>query len=195
MNSSFSLQGVFHPYQIELKDDGMLIYSWADNDSCIQKAARFEVGDHVWCKCGGQWKSGRVVSHNCQQPDGVFRPYQIELKDGLLIYAWADDDACIQKADRFEIGTRVQCFVATGVDTGQWCKGSVVAHKYEDSPGVFYPYQVKLHDGRLIYSPTDDDKCIQQLVAHAPRVGSRLCPYPKPPRRLAPALGRVRDEE
>ena len=34
----------------------------------LQQAPRFEVGEQVRCKYGGQWAIGRVVAHNYEEP-------------------------------------------------------------------------------------------------------------------------------
>ena len=59
---------------------------------------------------------------------------------------------------RFEIGAHVSCKIRE-----RWQRGRVVAQHYEEPEGVFNPYQVKLHDGQLIYAPDDDDSCIRKL--------------------------------
>ena len=159
---------MFNPYQIKLQDDDKLIYAPADNEDIIQRASRFEVGDCVQCKCGEQWARGSVVGHNYEEPKGVFHPYKIQLQDDKrLVYAPADNDLVIKKLPRFEVGTRVQCHVAPQ----HWCKGKVVGHNYEETPGVLRPYTIRLQDGRLIYAPADDDACIQSVAL---AVGERV---------------------
>eukprot|EP00277_Geminigera_cryophila_P003346 CAMPEP_0179427386 /NCGR_PEP_ID=MMETSP0799-20121207/13352_1 /TAXON_ID=46947 /ORGANISM="Geminigera cryophila, Strain CCMP2564" /LENGTH=206 /DNA_ID=CAMNT_0021202417 /DNA_START=198 /DNA_END=819 /DNA_ORIENTATION=- len=54
---------------------------------------------------------------------------------------------------RFKVGTPVFCFVGHG----EWAKGRVVAHNYQQPAGVYNPYQVHLTDGSLIFAPMDDD--------------------------------------
>ncbi len=61
---------------------------------------------------------------------------------------------------RFAVGARVECRISD--DT--WVPGRVVALHYQEpgmGPTTFAPYQVELDDGRLIYAPEDDDKCIR----------------------------------
>ena len=36
--------------------------------NALQQAPRFEVGEQVRCKYGGQWAIGRVVAHNYEEP-------------------------------------------------------------------------------------------------------------------------------
>ena len=98
-------KGVFYPYQIRLETPEVLIYAPADEDDCIQKAVsfRFEIGALVECNLGDadgpDWETGHVVAYNFQQPKGVFNPYQIKLLNGALIYAPADEDTLIKKAE------------------------------------------------------------------------------------------------
>ena len=61
---------------------------------------RFPVGTRCECNCG-QWKSGTVVKHFYVQssfPEGMCVPYQVELDDGKKIFAPADVDCVIRKA-------------------------------------------------------------------------------------------------
>jgi hypothetical protein len=63
-----------------------------------------------------------------------------------------------KKPPRFEIGAEVLCMYHE-----QWVPGRVVAQHYEEPKGVFYPYQIKLHNDQMIYAPEDNDFCIQKL--------------------------------
>jgi thioredoxin reductase len=62
---------------------------------------------------------------------------------------------------RFDVGTRVEC--NTGREYG-WDKGTVVGlfHSEADWPaGEVVPYQVRLDDDTLIYTPVDADACVR----------------------------------
>merc|ERR1719263_1756413 len=66
------------------------------------KALRFGVGDPVMCKTGRGWEKGKVVALMHREeymPQGVVAPYQVKLDGGDLIYAPADEDELIRKAD------------------------------------------------------------------------------------------------
>lgn len=92
--------------QVKLLQNDQLIFAPTDDEECIKKAARFEVGAFVQCNVG-QWARGRVVAHKYVEPEsGLVHPYQIKLQDGRLIYASEDDDACIQTVT-FAVGERV----------------------------------------------------------------------------------------
>mmetsp|Transcript_25608 Transcript_25608/g.31065 ORF Transcript_25608/g.31065 Transcript_25608/m.31065 type:complete len:164 (-) Transcript_25608:660-1151(-) len=71
-----------------------------------KKSLRFAVGDKVKCYTGDGWENGEVVAlmyrEDCFDP-GVVVPYQIQLDNGLLIFAPADDDQCIRSAKRSQI--------------------------------------------------------------------------------------------
>uniref|UniRef100_A0A7S2CS79 CobW C-terminal domain-containing protein n=1 Tax=Haptolina brevifila TaxID=156173 RepID=A0A7S2CS79_9EUKA len=61
---------------------------------------RFDVGTRVECNCG-QWKAGTVVKQFYVQksfPEGMCVPYQVQLSDGKLIFAPADEDRVIRLA-------------------------------------------------------------------------------------------------
>eukprot|EP00967_Tisochrysis_lutea_P123370 scaffold205191_cov30-Tisochrysis_lutea.AAC.1 len=65
-----------------------------------------------------------------------------------------------RKLLRFPIGARVKCKVTQR----KWEDGIVVAHLYRDEympPGVVAPYQVKLENGDLIYTPEDSDDVVK----------------------------------
>jgi len=141
---------------------------------------RFEVGSDVYCKYQGCWTKGRVVAHHWKDPDEPksVHPYQIKLDNGRLIYAPVDDEKCINRVPRFDVGSYVQCLLNSrlapascvvkndedGIDCEEWATGRVVAHHYEEAGVPLRPYQVQLEDGRLIYAPTDDDAVIKKVV-------------------------------
>ena len=142
---------------------------------------RFEVGVHVYCKCKGGWPKGQVVAlwKNPKERKRVY-PYEIKLNDGRLIYAPVDDDRCINRVPRFDVGSYVQCLMCSMLvpassdvksdeddidgDREQWATGRVVAHHYEGNGLPLCPYQVQLQDGRLIYAPKDDDAIVKKAV-------------------------------
>ena len=66
---------------------------------------RWSVGDRVECwwrqskADEGCWVAGTVVSHwwrHAEWPEAQVAPYQVQLDDGRLIYAPADDDQLIR---------------------------------------------------------------------------------------------------
>jgi G3E family GTPase len=63
-------------------------------------ALRFAIGDQVECNTGGRWRKGEVV---CQMyleegmPPGLVAPYQVQLRDGELIYATVDEDEVVRR--------------------------------------------------------------------------------------------------
>ena len=64
---------------------------------------------------------------------------------------------------RFEIGTRVSCRIGPNPVTG-WAPGRVVALNYSEAnwpSGSYVPYQIWLHDGRMIFAPQDTDEVIR----------------------------------
>ena len=64
---------------------------------------------------------------------------------------------------RFNIGDRVLCRIGPDPVSG-WSKGRIIALHYREPsfpPGVTAPYQIWLHDGRLIYAPQDIDELIK----------------------------------
>mmetsp|Transcript_12206 Transcript_12206/g.26025 ORF Transcript_12206/g.26025 Transcript_12206/m.26025 type:complete len:424 (-) Transcript_12206:155-1426(-) len=66
------------------------------------QALRFKVGDKVEANAAdGGWKVGTIVELMYRSefmPPGFVAPYQIKLEDGTLIYAPADDNACVREA-------------------------------------------------------------------------------------------------
>lgn len=66
-----------------------------------------------------------------------------------------------KKPLRYAVGTRVEC------NTGHWMAGTVVGHWWRDpnwEQGRVVPYQIKLDQGPTIFAPTDDDRCIREVV-------------------------------
>lgn len=87
-----------YPYQVRLEGCGRLIYAPDDDDSCIHRVPRIAVGAFVECNLGeDNWVPGRVVAHSYEEPGHRQPyPYQMELLDGDLIYAPADDESFIR---------------------------------------------------------------------------------------------------
>ena len=70
------------------------------------ESLRFAVGDRVRCKTSAtQWKKGTVVKLHYREPrwpEGRTAPYQIELQNGVLIFAPQDDDRLVRADDGTE---------------------------------------------------------------------------------------------
>ena len=68
---------------------------------------RFAVGDRVRCKTSTtQWKRGTIINISHREPEwpaGRVAPYQIELQNGVRIFAPLDDDRIIQADDGEEL--------------------------------------------------------------------------------------------
>jgi len=65
------------------------------------ESLRFAVGDRVECNAQDGWQSGTISKlfyRNEGMPPGFVAPYQIELDDGVFIYAPMDDDRVIKAA-------------------------------------------------------------------------------------------------
>ena len=64
---------------------------------------------------------------------------------------------------RFELGARVECIVGAHPVKG-WAPGRVIKQHYSEPswpPNMVAPYQIALHDGRLIFAPQDIDEVIR----------------------------------
>lgn len=74
----------------------------AENKAKRVKNLRFPLGARVECNTGKDgWLPGEIVDHFYRDPSfppGETAPYQIQLDDGALIYAPADDDRLIRAA-------------------------------------------------------------------------------------------------
>lgn len=71
---------------------------------------------------------------------------------------------------RFYIGARVECRVGPHPVKG-WAQGRVIKLHYSEPswpPNMVAPYQVALHDGRLIFAPQDTDQVIRLRPPAAP---------------------------
>ncbi len=71
---------------------------------------------------------------------------------------------------RFDVGARVECRVGPHPVKG-WAQGRVIKLHYSEPswpPNMVAPYQVALHDGRLIFAPQDIDQVIRLRPPAAP---------------------------
>ena len=82
---------------------------------------------------------------------------------------------------RFGVYERVECRIAADPVKG-WAPGRIVALNYSQAgwpPGAMVPYQIWLHDGRLIFAPKDDDQvCFPFFVSVLPQSNSDQCTLP-----------------
>jgi len=68
---------------------------------------------------------------------------------------------------RFKVGDRVEC------NCGTWAQGTIVKLFYAQKSfpeGKVAPYQIRLDDGRLIYSPMDEDRVIRKIEGSVPEM-------------------------
>ena len=92
------------------EDDESAPYNWwrsiedkfppFEDDCCTWKGWRFPVGSKVECYTG-EWSPGTVVAHDYRDADwpaNETAPYQIQMENGGLIFAPADEDECIRRA-------------------------------------------------------------------------------------------------
>jgi len=71
---------------------------------------------------------------------------------------------------RFDIGERVECRVGPHPVKG-WAPGRIIKLHYSEPswpPNMIAPYQISLHDGRLIFAPQDNDQVIRLRPPAAP---------------------------
>jgi len=71
---------------------------------------------------------------------------------------------------RFKVGERVECRVGPHPVKG-WAPGRVIKLHYTEPswpPNMVAPYQIALHDGRLIFAPQDTDQVIRLRPPPAP---------------------------
>ena len=186
------------PYQVRL-DNGDHVFAPIDDEYCIRKSStaemplRFGMGDRVECRIDGGWWPGTVLRTRYREDD-FFRPYQIKVDTGDVVYAPMDDDSCVRRASpeteplRFGVGDRVDCMLEGG-----WVTGTVLRTWYRreeeeeeddenedddndddddgdsDGGGGVVPYFVQLDNGELVSAPEDDDSCIMGSTApHIP---------------------------
>jgi len=71
---------------------------------------------------------------------------------------------------RFQVGDRVECRIGPHPVKG-WAPGRIVKLYYSEPswpPNMVVPYQIALHDGRLIFAPQDNDQLIRLRPPPAP---------------------------
>jgi len=71
---------------------------------------------------------------------------------------------------RFDVGARVECRVGPHPLKG-WVPGRIIKIHYTEPswpPNMVAPYQIALHDGRLIFAPQDTDRVIRLRPPAAP---------------------------
>lgn len=71
---------------------------------------------------------------------------------------------------RFNIGDRVECRIGPHPVKG-WAPGRIIKLYYSEPswpPNMVVPYQIALHDGRLIFAPQDTDQLIRLRPPPAP---------------------------
>mmetsp|Transcript_16041 Transcript_16041/g.11571 ORF Transcript_16041/g.11571 Transcript_16041/m.11571 type:complete len:233 (-) Transcript_16041:208-906(-) len=71
---------------------------------------------------------------------------------------------------RFNVGDRVECRIGPHPVKG-WAPGRIIKLYYSESswpPNMVVPYQIALHDGRLIFAPQDNDQLIRLRPPAAP---------------------------
>jgi len=193
------VSGALHPYMVNL-DSGGAVTAPQDGDMYIRPAGfapqvtrqsarqlRFAVGDRVECHMGGYWAVGTILAlnhHEAGFAEGAFAPYQVALDSGGKIFAPEDTDGVIRRigtlvlsdaALRFRVGDRVECSLLAAGGGVRWDAGVVVALRYHEprfGEGGTVPYQVKLDDGGLIYTASDEPTAIRRasdaLAAGAP---------------------------
>eukprot|EP01040_Poterioochromonas_malhamensis_P001784 gene1784-1905_t len=71
---------------------------------------------------------------------------------------------------RFKVGDRVECRIGPHPVKG-WAPGRIIKLYYSEPnwpPNMVVPYQIALHDGRLIFAPQDTDQVIRLRPPPAP---------------------------
>jgi hypothetical protein len=71
---------------------------------------------------------------------------------------------------RFNVGDRVECRIGPHPVKG-WAPGRIIRLYYSEPswpPNMVVPYQIALHDGRLIFAPQDTDQLIRLRPPPAP---------------------------
>jgi len=125
----------------------------------------------IWPPVEGQGKPGR----------GMFGlPYSLEeigsedlqdmFPDEPTLTKWRSGKSArwppppVMAQPRFAVGERVECRIGPHPVKG-WAAGRVVKLFYRESSwpaGMIAPYQIALHDGRLIFAPKDLDEIIRK---------------------------------
>lgn len=81
----------------ELRNNFYACMATEENMEKRRKMLRFNVGDAVECRTGqNEWSAGKVKEQLWKSPSGQTAPYQVELDNGTLIYAPADDNQLIR---------------------------------------------------------------------------------------------------
>jgi len=83
----------------DLRNNFYACMATEENKQKRLKMLRFDIGDAVECRTGPaptDWSAGKIVDRLWKSPSGQIAPYQIELTDGTLIYAPADDNQVIR---------------------------------------------------------------------------------------------------
>merc|ERR1712046_442356 len=81
----------------ELRNNFYGCMATEDNLQKRLAALRFDLGTEVECRTGAdEWSRGKIVDRLWKSPSGQVAPYQIELADGKLIFAPADDNQLIR---------------------------------------------------------------------------------------------------
>lgn len=139
---------------------------------------RFCYGAEVICLTEDSiWKAGEVIGHDFLDSTGEKWAYEVKLQQGAVVYAPADEDACIRQRFRyafnpvyddnniqktlkvrFDIGTPVTCCIDILAD--KWARGTVVEHDFEVAPGVTHPYRVMLQNKKLVSIAMDNEDFI-----------------------------------
>ena len=73
------------------------------NDDDDVPKLRFPIHQKVDCKIGpnnNEWETGIVIKLWYEEPQGVWNPYQIQLDNGGVIYAPADNDRIVRISNR-----------------------------------------------------------------------------------------------
>jgi len=71
---------------------------------------------------------------------------------------------------RYQVGDRVECRIGPHPVKG-WAPGKIIRLYYSEPnwpPNMIAPYQIALHDGRLIFAPQDTDNVIRLRPPAAP---------------------------
>jgi len=71
---------------------------------------------------------------------------------------------------RYQVGDRVECRIGPHPVKG-WAAGKIIRLYYSEPnwpPNMVAPYQIALHDGRLIFAPQDNDNVIRLRPPAAP---------------------------
>eukprot|EP01039_Chlorochromonas_danica_P009818 gene9818-10860_t len=83
---------------------------------------------------------------------------------------------------RFSVGDRVECRIGPHPVKG-WAPGRIIKLYYSEPnwpPNMVVPYQIALHDGRLIFAPQDTDQVIRLRPPPAPDAPSSPEYVPQP---------------